>query len=97
MDEDALLILHEVLIKVRRWRRGPVHVYRDRIEAATVEGRIDLSTATLEHVARVRRTFTGLRLVVEGPDGSLQIRGLTPADAATAQRIIGNAARAARA
>lgn len=96
VDDDALLILHEVLIRVRRWRRGRVHVYPDRIEAATTEGRVDLRTATVARVARVRRTFTGVRLIVEGPDGSLQVRGLTPADAARAQRIIGEAVRAAR-
>lgn len=94
MQEDALLILKKVLIKSRRWRRGDVFIFADRIVTATQEESRTLMIETLKRIGRSKKVFTGQRLTIDGDDGRLEIRGLTSSNAARAQSIISRIARA---
>ena len=94
MQEDAELILKQVLIKSRRWRRGDVFIFSDRIVTTTQEESRKLKIEGLKRIARSKKVFTGLRLTIDGDDGRLEIRGLTSANAARAQSIISRIARA---
>lgn len=96
-DDEVLLLLRQVLVRgSRRWRRGDVVVFADRIVASHPEGVREIPVAEIRRVARQKKVFTGLRLIVDADAGRLEIRALTPAGAATAQRIIAEATRASR-
>jgi hypothetical protein len=97
-NDEVLLLLRQVLVRgARRWRRSDVLMFVDRIVVAHPEGVRELPLAQVRRVARQKKVFTGVRLVVDADPGRLQIRGLTPAAAATAQRIIADTTRRGRA
>ena len=97
-DDEVLLLLRQVLVRgARRWRRSDVLVFADRIVVAHPEGVREVGLAGVHRVARQKKVFTGIRLVVDADSGRIQIRGLTPAAAATAQRIIADTTRRGRA
>lgn len=96
-DDEVLLLLRQVLVRgARRWRRSDVLMFADRIVVAHPEGVREIPLAGVHRVARQKKVFTGIRLVVDADPGRLQIRGLTPAAAATAQRIIADTTRRSR-
>jgi hypothetical protein len=96
-DDEVLLLLRQVLVRGdRRWRRGDVIVFADRIVAAHPEGIREIPIAGILRVARQKKVFTGVRLTVEAERDRLQVRALTPAAAATAQRIIAETTRRSR-
>lgn len=96
-DDEVLLLLRQVLVRgPRRWRRGDVLVFADRIVAAHPDGVREIPIAAVSRVARQKKVFTGLRLIVDAGADRLEIRALNPAAAATAQRIIADTTRRSR-
>ena len=89
--------LERTLLPMSTIRRGDVVVFPDRIVASHPEGVREIPVAGIRRVARQKKVFTGLRLIIDADAGRLEIRALTPANAATAQRIIAGATRDARA
>jgi hypothetical protein len=97
-NDEVLLLLRQVLVRGdRRWRRGDVLVFPDRIVAAHPDGVREIPITRVQRVARQKKVFTGLRLIVDADTDRLEIRALTPASAATAQRIIADTTRRRRA
>lgn len=96
-NDEVLLLLRQVLVRgERRWRRGDVILFADRIVAAHPDGVREIPVAHVRRVARQKKVFTGLRLIVDADTDRLEIRALTPASAATAQRIIADTTRRSR-
>jgi hypothetical protein len=96
-DDEVLLLMHQVLVRgPRRWRRGDVLLFADRIVASDPDGVREIPIAGVRRIARQKKVFTGLRLIIDADAGRLEIRALTPAAAATAQRIIADATRDTR-
>lgn len=96
-DDEVLLLLRQVLVRgARRWRRSDVLVFADRIVVAHPEGVREIPLDGVRRVARQKKVFTGVRLVIDADAGRLQVRALSPAAAATAQRIVADTTRRGR-